>query len=70
MSASDDVVDLENLGLARVLQRNVCEKRHDTLPEGPEPFLRIPDFAHQQVTARVEHDVIVESVCGHLVGLL
>jgi hypothetical protein len=69
MSASDDVVDLENLGLARVLQRD-CEKRHDTLPERPELFLRIPDFAHQQVSARVEHDVIVESVCGHLVGLL
>jgi len=58
----DDVVDLEDLRLARELYPNFVQDRHKALTEGLKLLLRVPDFADTEVAARTEGDVILKPV--------
>src|SRR5256885_2593962 len=60
--ALDDVVDLEHLGLARELDANVGQYRHQTLAERVELLPRIPDLTDSEAPARTESDVVGKPV--------
>lgn len=53
-------VDLEYLRLARELDSDFGQNRHETLAERLELLPRVPDLAHPQVLPRAEADVVVE----------
>ena len=63
--APDDVVDLEDLGLTRVFESYVSQKRHDACAERLQLLLRVPHFAHEQLTVGKKCDVVLEAVRRH-----
>ncbi len=68
--ALDDVVDLENPVFTCQLKSRIAEKGPDALTECLKLLLRLPDFAHSQLTLRMKGDVIVKPVRGEFTGLL
>src|SRR4051794_5696458 len=68
-SALDDVVNLDQLGLARIYP-DVGEEGHEARPEGLELFPRVPDLADFQVPVRAEAHVVVETVGWEVPGRL
>src|SRR6266496_3138300 len=66
----DDVVDLEHLGLARKLDPDVLQHRHETLAERVELLSRVPDLADSEVTVRLEGDVVLKSLRQPVARLL
>src|SRR4051794_6577545 len=68
--ALDDVVDLEHLGLARKLDSNVLQHRHEALSKCIELLSRVPDLADSEVPVRLEGDVELESLRQPVARLL
>jgi hypothetical protein len=48
-----------------MLERNVSQQRHDARTECLQLLLRIPHFAHQQLTVRKKCDVVLKAVRRH-----
>src|SRR5680860_1195657 len=55
-----EVVDLEDLRLARKLNPGFGQHRHELLAERLELLPRVPDLAHPEVPFRAEADVVIE----------
>src|SRR5215211_6240868 len=68
--ALDDVVDLKPLGLARKLDANVLQHRHQALTERVELLARVPDLVDSDVTVRAEGDVVLKSLGQPVARLL
>src|SRR4029079_829843 len=68
--ALENAVDLEHFGLARKLDPDVLQHRHEALTERVELLFRLPDLSDSEVAVRLESDVVLKSVRQPVAGLL
>ena len=63
LTTVDDVVDLEDFGLARI-DAELAQDRRKTCPECVQLLLGVPNLADLKVAVRAEAELIIEAFCG------